>query len=31
MYAPEKMINHKNHRLIRFEDVDMGDEVEAAI
>jgi hypothetical protein len=31
LYTPEKKVNHKNHRLVRFDDVDMGDEVEAAI
>ena len=28
---PEKKVIHKNQRLVRFEDVDMGEEVEAAI
>lgn len=31
LFTPEKIVNHKNQRLIRFDDVDMGDEVEAAI
>lgn len=28
---PERKIVHKNDRFVRFDDVDMGDEVEAAI
>lgn len=31
LFTPEKRVNHRNLRLIRFDDVDMGDEVEAAI
>jgi len=31
MFQPEKRVTHKNWRLIKFHDVDMGDEVEAAI
>ena len=28
---PERKVVHKNQRFIRLDDVDMGDEVEAAI
>lgn len=31
LYMPERKVNHKNFRFIMFDDVDMGDEVEAAI
>ena len=31
LFQPERKVIHKNKRFIRFDDVDMGDEVEAAI
>eukprot|EP00347_Sterkiella_histriomuscorum_P024497 403330905 len=31
LFMPERRIVHKNSRFVRFDDVDMGDEVEAAI
>ncbi|CDW81640.1 UNKNOWN [Stylonychia lemnae] len=31
LFLPEKKVIHKNSRFVRFDDVDMGDEVEAAI
>jgi len=31
LVGPEKKVTHKNKRLIRLDDVDMGEEVEAAI
>jgi len=31
LFLPEKKVIHKNTRFVRFDDVDMGDEVEAAI
>ena len=31
LFCPERKILHKNWRFMRFDDVDMGDEVEAAI
>ena len=31
LYSPERKIIHKNYRFIRFEDIDMGEEIEAAL